>query len=475
MPRSSLTILLITRDLLVRADFKTGAEVRPVGVWQEPRPAVEDLPSLVEAALRLGPKRAGRVWVLSTEVWTQTMDLPAETVAGLGDEELNRSLGFEAEPLSGIGAFDARTTHVELPGEAGARRFWIAQVLTAHLEQIEYLAEQAGGRLAGVAHPGGLPEPISQAGARTGAWHRVELWPDAIVCLSGQTGHPVAVRVINSDPKAGRWRTELEGHRPRQPSGAVREILCGTGSVAASELDANHVTTVDDQVGVEQWLRAWAERLSGRVPGVPLIRAPKRPLSAARRRGLAVVLGLVALAICIGQSMFIQSQRKDLQARIEALAEPKKQFDALVKQAGELEEQRTGLDQEVLTLRGDLERCDQVLRAQQRRFARLLAALAEQGDDGILVQRIDCSGDEVAIRGICLRPELANRLASGIDESVAPLGWQAEPSTKEAQLLLGDGGPWKFEIQLRETPNWRPPKPQQPAATAGQPQPGEDA
>jgi len=326
-----------------------------------------------------------------------------------------------------------------------------------------------------VAHPGGLPEPLSQAGARTGAWHRVELWADAIVCLSGQTGHPVAVRVINSDPKAGRWRTNIEQHEPYQPAGAVREILSGTGSVAASELDANHVAAVDNQVDVEQWLRAWAERLAGRVAGVPLIRPPKRPLSAGRRRGLAVVLSLAALAICMGQYMLIESQREDLEAQIEALAEPKSEFDALNKQVEKLETQRMELDGAVRTLRADLGRCDQVMRAQQRRFARLLAVLAEHGDDGILVQRIDGSGDQVAIQGLCLRPELANRLAAGIEESVARLGWQTEPSNKEAQRLLRDGGPWKFEIHLRENPAWRPPVAERPATTAGRPQPGKDA
>ncbi len=475
MSRNSLTILLITRDLLVRADFKAGADVRPVGLWQEARPAVEDLPSLVEAALRLGPKRVGRVAVLSSEVWTQTIDLPAETVAGLGDEELNRSLAFEAEPLSGIGAFDARTTHVELPGEAGQRRFWITHILAAHLEQIEYLVEQAGGRLAAVGHPAALPEPILREQAPNGAWQRVELWPDAIVHVGCPAGRPIAVWVSNSDPKAGRWQTEVAGREAGGVSLAEGEILCGTAAVAASEIDARHVVALEDQVALGEWLQAWARRLAGRLPGVPLIHPPKRPLSAGRRRGLAVLLSLVALAVCVGQHVFIQSKCEDLQAKIKALHQPRKEFDRLVKQSDKLEKDKAELDGEVGTLRGNIEQFDRVLQAQQRRFARLLAALAEQGSDGILVQRIEGAGDEITIHGICLRPELANQLAAGLEESVAPLGWQAEPSDKEAQKLLNDGGPWKFEIHLRENPNWRPLAKEPPATTAKRSRPGNDA
>jgi len=47
------TVLLITRDRLARADVRTRRKVRVVTVRAEPRPAVDDFPSLVETALRL--------------------------------------------------------------------------------------------------------------------------------------------------------------------------------------------------------------------------------------------------------------------------------------------------------------------------------------------------------------------------------------------------------------------------------------
>ena len=128
---------------------------------QDFTPAVDDFPSLVEAALRLSKRRPGRVWVLATEVWTQTLPLAAESVAGLGPAELARALGFEAEPFSGINGLEAASACVELPGKKGQRTFWLAVLPTGQLDQVDYVVRARGGRLAGVGHPGGLPRRMA--------------------------------------------------------------------------------------------------------------------------------------------------------------------------------------------------------------------------------------------------------------------------------------------------------------------------
>lgn len=464
--RSKQTILVITRDLVTRADFRAGGWVRDVGLWQQARPAVEDFPSLVEAALRLGPKRVGRVWVLSSEIWTQTISLPIETVAGLAGDELNRSLAFEAEPLSGIGAFDSHVAHVELPGEGDQRRFWLTQILASHLDQIEYIVEQAGGRLAGVGHPSGLPRPMTPAAARAGTWRRVELWPDAVIYLYAATGHPLVVHVLNTDPKGDRWRADVDRRLGAVPASAAQETLCGTAAVAIAEMDAEQVVNLCDQLQLEEWLRAWAEQLSESVSETPLVRPPKRPLSTGRRRAMAILLGLLALLFCVGHYLLIQKERQTAMAKTEKLLEPKTQLDALNKQFEEQAEKRQALQEQVDTRRNDLRRCEAVLYAQRQRFARLLRVLAEHGGDGLLVRKIDGSGDEVAVNGVCLRPELANGLAVALDKAVGSLGWEVEPPDKEAQSLRVDGSPWTFEIRLHERPRWHPLQSDQAAVVA---------
>ena len=77
------TILLVTRDRLVRADLRGGRTIGTLDIHEEHRLAADDLPSQVEAALRLSKRRPGRVWILAGEIWTQTLALPPEALSGL--------------------------------------------------------------------------------------------------------------------------------------------------------------------------------------------------------------------------------------------------------------------------------------------------------------------------------------------------------------------------------------------------------
>ena len=67
------TILFVTRDRLVRADLRAGRTIDVTEINEEHRLAADDLPSQVEAALRLSKRRPGRVWILAGEIWTQTL------------------------------------------------------------------------------------------------------------------------------------------------------------------------------------------------------------------------------------------------------------------------------------------------------------------------------------------------------------------------------------------------------------------
>jgi cell division protein FtsL len=215
------------------------------------------------------------------------------------------------------------------------------------------------------------------------------------------------------------------------------------------------VISPDDAQSLTSWLQGWAEHLAEKSPGAPLIRPAKRPLSAGKLRAVALMTSLAAILVCAAHHLAMQHHKRNLVVQTESLAEPRRELDSLDKQADDLNKERETLHAEVATLRGNLTLCDRVLETQQRRFARLLGALAEQGPKEIVVLRIEGSGDGVAIEGICLRPELANQLAAELDEAVRPLGWQSEPPDKQAQELLVDGGPWKFEIHLHDIPDWQ--------------------
>jgi hypothetical protein len=455
MPKTQ-TVLLITRDLLVRADFRLRArQPRMTGFWQQRRPAVEDFPALVEAALRLGPKRVARVWVLSSEIWTQILELPSETVSGMASEEMDRALAFEAEPLSGIGAFDSRVSHVELSAAGGGRRFWLCQVLNGHLEQVQYLIEQSGGRLAGMGHPGGLPRPIDGPAAAEN-WRRIEFWPDAVLWLQAESSRPLDVQVLNADPRSDRWRTEWNSRLDARAERAHAETLRGTAWAPGAAADGDRIVDLHDALQLEAWLAAWAAHLSQERVEIPLVVPRRRPLGAGKLRAAAAVVTLLAAAICVGHYAYMQHRLNRLEEETTALEEPAQQLATAKKEADALQQQVSELEGEIARRRENLDYFQHVMGSQRQRFSRLLSVLAGHGEDGVLIQGVEGDGQEVIVRGICLRPELADRLAMAVDQGVASLGWQVDPPEKEAQTLRSDGGPWKFHLRLTEIPDWEP-------------------
>src|SRR5437763_1046921 len=182
MARNATTIILLTRNELVRADFARGGRTLS-GLWRQPRPDLPDLTSVIESALLQAPGVGRRVWLLSTDLWTQTLTLPGLKMAGLNAEQQASALNFEAEGMSGQPAFDSVVGYTTQPAEGQETGYWLVQSPSSTLPQIEEAIERAGGRLAGVAHPAGLPMPLD--GKTVKSWQRVELWPDALVCLGG--------------------------------------------------------------------------------------------------------------------------------------------------------------------------------------------------------------------------------------------------------------------------------------------------
>ena len=94
MFKPTYTLLLITRQILARVDMSAG-KVRKT--WVRPRFESESIATLVDATLRLGPRRAGKVWVLSSDFWTGVVTLPPDVTALIGGGVLEQSFALEAE------------------------------------------------------------------------------------------------------------------------------------------------------------------------------------------------------------------------------------------------------------------------------------------------------------------------------------------------------------------------------------------
>jgi hypothetical protein len=474
------TILLITRDRLIRADLRPGRAPAVADLHEERRPAADDLPSLVEAALRLGRARTGNVWVLSSELWTQVLSLPSDALSGLKAEELGRALAFEAEPFSGINALEAAAAAVPLPGEGPQRAFWLTEIAAAQLQQIEDIVKQSGGRLLGMSHPGGLPRPFCPPLNQQETWQRVELWPGAVICVEGGAGRRSSVAVRNSDPKPGHWEADVEQWRASRPAVSATESLHGASGVALDELPVENRLSLEDADASRQFLTAWAEALADGSLAAPLVMLPKPPMSAATRRAIMVGAALAALVLCITGQFLLNAFLSRRIAETQRLRKPAERLAELKSDADKLQKQKAELSDACKKLQNDLDHYQQVRRAQQRRLASLLAVLARRSPEQTVIRKIDGDQDEIVLHGLCLELQSPDALAGGLAQDLAdalgPQGWQVQLPSRHSREVLAVGGPWEFEIRIEDPETKEPeaanaPRPFTPPLPARPPEP----
>jgi hypothetical protein len=440
-PRAATTILLITQHSLIRADLSAAPKTALIGMWDQPRPDLHDLTSLTEAAIFMGPKIGKRVWVLATDLWTQTLELPVAKAAGLAGPQLASALNFEAESLSGHNAFDSVVAHVALAPREGQQPFWIVQGNAVDIAQIDQVVRKEGGRLAGVTHPGGLARALTADSGPQAGWQRVELWPDAVVMLHGAPGQITGVQVINSDPQMGRWRASLHDSVPA----SGRELLTAPGMAASAGAGVGTPFFLDDQAQLTSWLIAQAEHLSTKDPRAPILRPQPVPLTPAQRRRLAFVIAVAVGLLCYGHYSWMDANVKALNAERDRVLAPGKVLPDLQKQTKDLETKRDELKHEVNILVQATER----VAHQRERVGRLLQFLAEHKAEDLLVQRIDGDAGDPRVVGACLKPELADEFARTLAEKLRPFGFEVQSPHKQAADLANAGAPWEFQITLR--------------------------
>lgn len=502
-----ITIVLVAQERLVRADFSLVNGKPPAlrGLWLRARPEQADLVSLVEAALRQGGKRPGRTLVLSSDVWTQTVRMPTGNCMGLSDDELSRALGFEAEPLSGIDAFDSLVALQSMPADGLHRDFWIVQASASQVDEIDALVRQVGGRLLAVSHPAGVPRPLaasiapmqpgnedeaySTAGplspgpspargqgrgethealdpsslkpqASSLAWQRIELWPTAIVGIHGSPGRPALVHVVPSNPMQRGWEAEMDKWRAAAGQAEYVEWLLPDASLTAlvaertntlpdAAPEAHHL---DEDESLRVWLTAWAAEAFSRAPAVPLIHPLVRPLSAQRRMAISALLAAIVGTACLGHYAFNVRKTTELKARTAVIQQQIDTYKTLQKQLGEAQSKRKNAQEQLDALRDKVTYCVDTLAAHRLRWKRLLVLLAELRPEDLVVQKIDGTGQKLVIHGLCLGPHPANELASNLGDGLRDLEWQVQPAKQQVGKVWAKGEPWKFELMVREVP-----------------------
>jgi hypothetical protein len=449
MPKS-LTILLITSERLVRADVRPGGRASDCRIVAQSRPAVDDLPSLVEMAIRLNARKPRRVLLLTTEAWTQTLPMAAGAAAGMPDDEVAAALAFESEPFSGISAFDSLGVCRPLPRVTDEPQFWFTQMAASQRESLEYVVGQAGGKLLGIAHPAGLPRSLHDASPAR--WQRVELWPDAVVCLRREGPAPIQVHIINTGPRSATWQQDARFWFDQFDPPEVQETLLATDWAGSSGWDDADTVPFDlaEESVLARWLMGWAAQAVQRHPETPILRPAPKAMPTSTRLGIAGMIGAMMLTLCVGHYRWSDAVARDAQLRIAELKQPAEELKKKQAEADDVQRQLTTLTTQTDRMQASVDACLRAMEWNRQRMAQLLSQLAASDPETLVIQAIETGRDGIRVRGVSRRPEQPNQLAARLANQLRPLGLSVGPPNKEAGFLLADGSPYLFELLIQD-------------------------
>lgn len=446
MLQKSTTLVVVTRDRLIRADFAGATAAEPTALAIRERPHIDETATLVEMALAAERRKPGRTFVLLADAWTHTLGVAATTTHGMSSAELLQTLAFEAEPLSNMSAFESVTATTSLGETAGQRLYWITQIPTAVRDQIQDAVRAAGGRLAGVLHPGGVPQTLEEQPPAVLSG-RVEYWPGATLRIVAREGVVTRARVDDSGSAAG-WYDAVDSWK-RESGAGQAAALVAEGRLPL-DAAADEYFTLSDETVLRRWLAAWNRTLAAKEPAVPVVPAEVKPFSKQQRAAISVVLAIAALGVCYGHTRWIESELSTIAAEKTRLAAPGQQIALMKTQAATIEKDMKTTSAERDKLAAEVKQAEEVFDSHRRRLSELLRRLADDSNHDWVLQRIDGTGREVKLTGVTMHPEHISVLAEGMSTDLQRLGWTVDPPKQTARNQLDDGGPWTFELRLHD-------------------------
>lgn len=441
-----LTLLFVTPQRLVRADFECRPAPNLTNFWQASAPPGELLPMLVDAALLLGPSRRATVYVVASTVATQFLRVQAPKVAGLEGDELYRALSFEAEALSGLNPFESALGAVNQGEVGGERQFWITQMLATELRQIDDLVSRRRGTLGGILHAGGLPRNV-ESGSDGDPWQRVEIWNDAVFCVDTSASGNFKLHLIPSPPSRANWQPEADSWFKGCGPSMHRETLVSDPAWLASA-GGSADQSLDEEKVARTFLTGWAKELQLPRARVPIIRPAPRPMPVSYLWTMGGVIAGAATLVCTAHWFWLQAQERNLVAGIKKAEEPTLKIQGLRTQTGVLDKQMEIVNEEIASLKSLLEDWKDGVTLEHRRHAALLATLLTNTPPGLMLESIQEKPGELRLTGISVTPESVG-FGTAVAAGLEPFRWTIDPPHRKALWLENDGGPWQLDWSIR--------------------------
>lgn len=429
--RTDLTIVLVLRESLARADFTRAG--RLVDLHRQARPLEGTLGELAEAAIRQGGRVRGAVWVLASDVFSQVVALPAGAMQNLGQAETATALAYEAQLLTGVAPSDGALAFRALPEGGHEREFWVTQVASEERDQLDAVARRHGGRLAGICHPAGLPWRVAPDAPSTsdagGAWERVEYWHDVVATVTGSNAR-VVVRIRRADRRSVDLPLD----------GAPTEYLEAADGLAPPSGGSEPMVRLHEEAALRAWLSGWAAAVLTGSLAVPAVAPAARPWSFGLRLAASATFLVLVAALCGAHYVSARARR-------ETLAQELFRARAPLARSVELQKELARLEREAAELRGST-----ALLGSGAHLPALLEALAARCPEGVAIEALEIGWERAVVHGVCVEPQLVDRLAGALTEDVAVGGRRVVPGIKRFRDEGANAGLYEFELEVASPP-----------------------
>jgi|GEM_PF-4267384 len=439
------SILLIAGGRIARGDFRRRSvkpahfnrhEIDRDGDWT----LALDHPAVSGAAL------ARRVTLLTTGVESQLIGFPAASISQMSAVELNNALRFEIETLSGIEVEDLSIASV--PAESPdpeTQRYLVAYVRRSSLERVVRHLATAGVRYVELLHPAGF-----------GLFRR----------YARELSSP-AIEYIES------WGSELYRYsRDSKKLKEIQRITAASAQTLAGKVALGLVLTTDtaenpllpamnleETTSLQRWMAGVGHTLRMSRSQFPVIAPARREAFVDWRPVVALLLAGLTFAGCWMHRNWLIGHVEQVVRQAEELAEPgrQKQFHTLEQK--ELLEQQTGLELESGRVSESLMSLEFFFDRQSRRLFELFKLLSEFRTNDLVVREMHNDAEGMTLGGVSLNSDSAPLLANRLRPFVLPLGWNVSAATQEGEQKLVSGGPWAFQILLRNVGPFKNPPP----------------
>ena len=441
--RPTNTLLLMTEAKAFRLDFdRSGRLVGNAEMIAVTCASSDKLPECVTAiALRSKPF-GHKVWLLYSGLFMTLLSMPSVQVEGIDEALLGQLLQYELEGLTGQSTMDMQLAYHLLSNRDEMCNYWVSQIKRLTLTELTKAVKKGGGRLRGLMHPAGLPVFVQDPTQED--WLRMECWSQLCVGLRKTSDSALEMQVFALSDR--QWRGQLEKWFALQ--GLVEHsetLLNNTYELLPETHYSRHLSTVD---AVSPWLLLWAGLLVKRdLPAVPLLRHQSK-LNADLI--LMASGGVTALIVCLGHFGYFQYQTVEFDTKFKDLQRIETVLNGMKKTLATDQENSARLKITIDKLKSDSEVLPRLIQGLQDRPVKLLEAIAKGRPKNLLVERIETSKDEIKITGISLDSTSPNELGTYLEQHLALLGWSFVAPTKKNMELMPGGGPWEYEIKLRD-------------------------